>query len=123
MWNSLEEERGNKRTVLETTSPREISKRSGFANGYFLEKSFISIKEPRVSPFEWKSTQDDSKRLHYPSGKNDLVTWQRFLFGTKNRTTMAKWKLNYPDSRGMKLIIWIPGDTTINEEKRNPILT
>ena len=70
----------NKRTVLETTSLREISKRSGFANGYFLENSFISIEEPRVSPSEWKSTQDDSKRLHYPSGKNDLVTWQcKFL--------------------------------------------
>ena len=79
VWNSLEE-RGNKRTVLETTSPREISKRSGFANGYFLGKSFISIEEPRVTPFEWKSMQDDSKMLHYPSGKNDLVTWQcKFL--------------------------------------------
>ena len=33
LWNSLDEERGSKRTVLETTLPREISIRSGFANG------------------------------------------------------------------------------------------
>ena len=76
VWNSLHEERGNKRTVLETTSPWEISIRMCFANGYFLEKSFRSKEEPRVSPFEGKSTQDGSKRLHYPSRKNVLVTWQ-----------------------------------------------
>ena len=38
--------------------------------------SFRSMEEPRVSPFEKKSAQDGSKRLHNPSGMNVLVTWQ-----------------------------------------------
>ena len=80
LW--LKNEATNKRlSVLETVSPREISIRSGFANEYFPEKSFRSaMEEPRASPFEKKSVQDGSKRLHYPSGKNVLVTLQcKFL--------------------------------------------
>ncbi|KAK2559909.1 Hemicentin-2 [Acropora cervicornis] len=66
LW--LKNEATNERlSVLETTSPREISKRSGFANGYFSEKSLRSIEEPRGSLFESTFIQDGSKRLHYPS--------------------------------------------------------
>ena len=67
LW--LKNEATNERlSVLETTSPREISKRSGFANGYFSEKSLRWIEEPRGSLFESTFIQDGSKRLHYPSG-------------------------------------------------------
>ena len=76
LW--LKNEATNERlSLLETTSPWKISIRSGFANGYFSEKSFRSLEEPRGSPFERKSIQDGSQRLHYPSGKNVLVTLQR----------------------------------------------
>ena len=110
LW--LKNEATNERlSVIETTSPREISVRSGFANGYFLEKSLRSMAEPRGSPFEWKSIQDGSKRLHYPSGKNVLVTLQFKLLVeglpssydcflcTKHLTTKAQLNLNHPDSR------------------------
>ena len=72
LW--LKNEATNERlSLLETTSSREISVRSGFANRYFSEKSFRSIEEPRGSLFERTFIEDDSKRLHYPSGKNVMV--------------------------------------------------
>ncbi|XP_015751598.1 PREDICTED: roundabout homolog 3-like isoform X2 [Acropora digitifera] len=52
-------------SMLETTSPQEIQKRGGFANGYAQEMSLRSMAESRVSPFERKSQQDVSKTLHY----------------------------------------------------------
>ena len=63
-------------SMLETTSPREILKRSGFSNGYVQEMSLRSMAESRASPFERKSQQDVSKTLHYTLGKNVLVTLQ-----------------------------------------------
>ena len=63
-------------SMLETTSPQEIQKRGGFANGYAQEMSLRSMAESRVSPFERKSQQDVSKTLHYSLGKNVLVTLQ-----------------------------------------------
>ena len=63
-------------SMLETTSPREILKRSGFSNGYVQEMSLRSTAESRASPFERKSQQDVSKTLHYALGKNVLVTLQ-----------------------------------------------
>lgn len=63
-------------SMLETTSPREILKRSGFSNGYVQEMNLRSMAESRASPFERKSQQDVSKTLHYTLGKNVLVTLQ-----------------------------------------------
>ena len=63
-------------SMLETTLPREILKRSGFSNGYVQEMSLRSMAESRASPFERKSQQDVSKTLHYTLGKNVLVTLQ-----------------------------------------------
>ena len=75
LW--LKNEATNERlSMLETTSSREISIRSGLANGYFSEKSFGSMEEPQGSPFERTFIQDGSERLHYPSGKNVMVTLQ-----------------------------------------------
>ena len=74
LW--LKNEATNERlSMLETTSSLEISIRSGFGNGFFSKQSFGSM-EPRGSSFERTFIQDGSKRLHYPSGKNVMVTLQ-----------------------------------------------
>ena len=77
LW--LKNEATNERlSLLETTLPRKISVRSGFPNASFSEKR--SMEEPRGSSFERTFIQDGSKRLHYSSGKNAMVTLQcKFL--------------------------------------------
>ena len=134
LW--LKNEATNERlSLLETTSPREISIRSGFANGYFSEKSFRSMEEPRGSLFERTFVQDGSKRLHYPSGKNAMVTLQcKFLVeGSFLLPTFAlfvqriaqlwhSWTSIILSLRGKRWIIWILEDKTVNEAKRNSVL-
>ena len=111
LW--LKNEATNERlSMLETTSPREISLRSGFPNWYFSEKSFRSTEEPRGSSLERTFAQDGSKRFHYSSGNYVLLTLQcKFLVEglrsfyvcslcTTHRTTKAMFNLNYPNPDG-----------------------